>query len=50
MAMVADGWMRLSESEMKPMAVTFRYRGLNTGKRRSGQATIRRITRSAVLR
>ena len=29
MAMVADGWMRLSELEMKPMAVTFRNSGLN---------------------
>jgi hypothetical protein len=44
MAMVAEGWMRFSESEMKPMAVTFRFCGLNRSKLQQGQASIRRIS------
>jgi hypothetical protein len=50
MAMVAEGWMRLSESEMNPMAVTFRFFGLNRVKYRQGQASIRRINGRAGLR
>ena len=47
--MVADGWMRFSESEMKPMAVTFRFFGLNRLKQAPGQATIRRINGRAEM-